>query len=771
MKYLSHMTFTATAALVCAAVLPSCNQTPQEQAADELEDLDILPEHYESKLEESTRTGNTALMQLLLTAGAPLKMQPQPGSTLLHLAAQHNQEEAAALLVQHGLSIETTDAEGLTPLQVAKNSGYVDCVQAMAQATLTKKGVEPTAYTQRFPEICIAEDYHTADLILTAGHPINAADKDGFTALHFAAEAGHAVAADYLLRRGASHLMRDAQGRLPLDVARTTSHKDCIKRLATHTLWSEGVREEAYCTALHTAVCMGNTPRILLLHEVGVDIHAKDAAGENLVHLATRHSNHESIAFLHELGVSVNEFNNEHMSPLLLTAYLNKPENIEPLHRAGADTAATLQNGSNALQVAVQRGAIRCLKPLVGIGMDCNTTDSNGNNLLHFTAAHGQQYCMQTLLELGVNLRHRNKMGWSPLHYATSKKQEECARMLIAAGAVDDAITAILAGDSDALNKHLSEGTDLTLTDSMGSTPLHWAARLGHTDMCKLLTEHGADPTATDKEDRIPADRANAAGLKDCAKELALCALNQRKVEAKAYTTALQNAISTGDTATLRLLLHAGAKTDTLNKDGWTLLHLATHHGQAACVRHLLKHGANPAATVATSYSALHLAVATRKTDCTRELILGGANINQRNSHDCSALHLAARMGNHACLLLLLENGADINARNERGDTPLLEVARWSWSNIESLQALLQAGAKVSDTNYLGENALHAAAAAGNQECVRILLEAGADPRATTRAGKTPLKVAEQYAQEPCAKLLRQALETNTSVADNGSPQ
>jgi ankyrin repeat protein len=128
-------------------------------------------------------------------------------------------------------------------------------------------------------------------------------------------------------------------------------------------------------------------------------------------------------------------------------------------------------------------------------------------------------------------------------------------------------------------------------------------------------------------------------------------------------------------------------------------------------------------------------------------------------------------MGNHPCLLLLLEHGANIHLRNERGDTPLLEVARWSWGNAESLKALLQAGAKVSDTNYIGENALHAAAAAGNKECLQLLLEAGADPHATTRAGRTPLKVAELCSQEECAQLLRKAIETKNSVADNGSPQ
>lgn len=771
MKQLSHIAFTATAALVCAAVLPSCNRTPQEEAVAELEDMDILPEHYENKMVEYTRAGNIGMMQLLLTAGAPLKMQPQPGSTLLHLAALHNQDEAATLLVQYGLSIETPDANGLTPLCIAKNNRYENCVQALAAAALSKEGIEPTEYRQRFPELCLAEDFRRAELILTAGYGIDSVSAGGYTALHFAAEAGHPAAMQFLITRGASHLVQDAQGRIPMDVARATGNAYCTRLLAVHTLLHEGVHRETYAATLHTAVCMGNTERIILLHEAGEDIHTKDDRGENLIHLATRHSRAESITCLHGLGVSANELNREHMSPLLLTVHLNKPENIETLHQAGADTTATLPNGVNAMQLAVQRGAYLCLSPLAGIGMDCNVTDAHGNNLLHYTAAHGQLLCMQTLLGLGTDLHLRNKQGWSALHYATSKKQAECARMLIEAGAVDDATTAILAGDEAALRQYLSNGADLTLADALGSTPLHWAARLGQTAMCKLLVDHGADPTATDKEDRIPGDRACAAGMPDCAKALAKHTLNTRKVEAKTYTAALQNAVRNGDTGTLRLLLHAGVKTDVTSREGWPMLHLATRYGHAGCIRYLLKHGANPATTTDSTYSALHLAVSTRRTDCTRELVLGGANLNQRNRQDCAPLHLAARMGNHPCLQLLLEHGADISARNERGDTPLLEVARWSWGSPASLQALLQAGAKVSDTNYIGETALHAAAAAGNTECLQLLLAAGADPRATTRAGKTPLKVAEQNYQEACARILRKAEACKNSVANNGNPQ
>jgi len=39
-----------------------------------------------------------------------------------------------------------------------------------------------------------------------------------------------------------------------------------------------------------------------------------------------------------------------------------------------------------------------------------------------------------------------------------------------------------------------------------GETPLHAASRNGHTEVVRLLLEHGADPHARDRNDQTPSD-------------------------------------------------------------------------------------------------------------------------------------------------------------------------------------------------------------------------------------------------------------------------
>lgn len=51
---------------------------------------------------------------------------------------------------------------------------------------------------------------------LRAGDPVDATDRDGFTALHLAAQQSHAAVAEVLLRNGAAVDARDVYGNTPL---------------------------------------------------------------------------------------------------------------------------------------------------------------------------------------------------------------------------------------------------------------------------------------------------------------------------------------------------------------------------------------------------------------------------------------------------------------------------------------------------------------------------------------------------------------------------
>ncbi|AKQ69797.1 Ankyrin repeat protein [Myxococcus hansupus] len=58
---------------------------------------------------------------------------------------------------------------------------------------------------------------------------------------------------------------------------------------------------------------------------------------------------------------------------------------------------------------------------------------------------------------------------------------------------------AVLAGDRDAVESHLSAGADPNPFDAEGRTPLMAAARAGRADLVQLLLDAGAEPDLTDR--------------------------------------------------------------------------------------------------------------------------------------------------------------------------------------------------------------------------------------------------------------------------------
>src|SRR5262249_45437685 len=101
------------------------------------------------------------------------------------------------------------------------------------------------------------------------------------------------------------------------------------------------------------------------------------------------------------------------------------------------------------------------------------------------------------------------------------------------------------------------------------------------------------------------------------------------------------------------------------------------------------------------------------------------------------------------------------------GSTPLLFAARSG--DVESVHALLAAGADVNDTLPDGMSALVLAAQSGNGPAARLLLEKGADPNAAA-IGYTSLHAAVLRSDLSLVnELLRHGANPNSSITKGTS--
>ncbi len=162
--------------------------------------------------------------------------------------------------------------------------------------------------------------------------------------------------------------------------------------------------------------------------------------------------------------------------------------------------------------------------------------------------------------------------------------------------------------------------------------------------------------------------------------------------------------------------------------------------------------------------TALHMAVKVRNLDCIRYLIEHGASLNMQDVFGQTALHYAAEIGDIELLTLLLTYNANPNIKDKLGETPLFYAVSSSHikrithlydnidktnanttlkpiENMDTITALVKAGADLHIQEYRNRTLLHLAAHFGDAACVQYLLEHKVDPHVMGKDGQTALRL------------------------------
>jgi len=118
-----------------------------------------------------------------------------------------------------------------------------------------------------------------------------------------------------------------------------------------------------------------------------------------------------------------------------------------------------------------------------------------------------------------------------------------------------------------------------------------------------------------------------------------------------------------------------------------------------------------------------------------------------------TALYRAAHWGDLESVRALIRAGANVNTQTRYGLTPLWEAAQRGDAAI--VRELLKAGADVHAANPQGETALLPAARSGNVETVKLLLDHGANPNQKENwRGETALMLAAAEGHTEAVRML-----------------
>ena len=208
----------------------------------------------------------------------------------------------------------------------------------------------------------------------------------------------------------------------------------------------------------------------------------------------------------------------------------------------------------------------------------------------------------------------------------------------------------------------ISNGGDIDMLDSNGSSPLMWAIRRRDAIAVELLLNAGADPNA-----RI-----------------------------KRGTTALHFAAWSGDLISIKILLQYGAMATHTDSSLRNALHFAAQfsRGSEIC-RTLLAAGIDIEAQDIWGTTALGFCASENKVSEITLLLDLGAQINAADAEGDTPLLEAVRFSQNDSLSLLLKRGADYTLSNVYGNSILHKAAQYG--DLQTLNIIFNANLEAID--------------------------------------------------------------------------
>ncbi len=190
-------------------------------------------------------------------------------------------------------------------------------------------------------------------------------------------------------------------------------------------------------------------------------------------------------------------------------------------------------------------------------------------------------------------------------------------------------------------------------------------------------------------------------------------------------------------------------------------LHRAAARGDAAEILRLIAQGANPDATESNRRTPLHVAAFASKPEAIRALVKGGANPNTLDAQGYDIVTILAVKDDVETLKVALDVGTSArNITSPWDGTALIAAAHLGHDGV--VRELIRAGAPLDHVNTLGWTAVIEAVVLGNGgrrhvETLRALVEAGASVKIADRQGRTPRMLALERGYGEMVSMLERA--------------
>ena len=255
------------------------------------------------------------------------------------------------------------------------------------------------------------------ELLLKRGANIEAAIRDGRTAVHVAAITGQLLAVKYLLEKGAQGTATSDRRWLPLHDACFKGHVNIARFLLEqhpHTVNATTSESSGHWTPLHMAAQSGSVDCIELLLQYGANIETVTSDGRMSLSIAADNRQLFAMECLLAKGAQETVINNKYW--LLCDACFKG--NVDVAHFLLQNypdivNSTTTEEHSRwtPLHMAARSGSVDCIKLLLQYGENIEEARSDGSTSLHIAAYNGRLSAVKYLLKKGARGTATNHNG------------------------------------------------------------------------------------------------------------------------------------------------------------------------------------------------------------------------------------------------------------------------------------------------------------------------------------------------------------------------
>jgi ankyrin repeat protein len=426
------------------------------------------------------------------------------GWSALHHSCHAGRADAALLLADEGACLELGDKRRKTPLYIACSEGHHRIVKALVEDYGVNVDAAASDGTRPIHACVKGGSTKTLKALLPADIPVDvqATDRKGSNALHYAAMHGRSKMIGLLCDAGVDREASNNDGDTPLHEACYQPSVEVVTELlkagADPTAWNDRLLPDKRCWAspFRIACTLKNDEIAMALLDAGLSV--DDDQEATLLHIACSNSRTAVVARLVSDGANVNCIDYKDATPIHAAASNTSAEGpalIELLARAGAVVDQCHLMIPTPLQRAAAMGCKANVVALVQCGAGVNKVGLMGRTALHSAVAMSNvatdiapdfkqvtknAQVLQYLVARGAttSINKQDARGDTPLHLACRSGVREFAMFLF------------------------EQGGSLDIKNVAGRTPLQVAKQYGHKGLATIL----------EASDRLRKDEAIRAG-------------------------------------------------------------------------------------------------------------------------------------------------------------------------------------------------------------------------------------------------------------------